>query len=143
MPDVEDNRIDKLGLSARSIEGYKLLDKNHNIDGNPMPIGMGGSGIVYKARQFLHEDAYVDRAIKFFMYEESILTDNPQKEPVSNDDFISEIGNITTFNHQSLIRVVSAGIYKCSEGNIPYIVTDYIDGTTLTNVIGLDPQCID
>jgi len=132
-----DTRDSKLELEIDCIPGYQLLDENFSTDGKPSSIGRGGSGIVYKARQILYADsnAYVDRAIKFFMYQDSILVSNPEKKPISGDDFISEIGNITTFNHQSLIRVISAGYHNCASGKIPYIISDLIEGTTLKAVI--------
>lgn len=130
-----DTRETKLELSTDSIEGYKLLDSDFGTVKKPHPIGRGGSGIVYKARQTLYEDAYVDRAIKFFMYEDELLENDSKKIPISEEDFISEIVNITTFNHQSLIRVIGAGFHTSDEGKIPYIITDFIDGTTLKSVI--------
>ncbi len=136
--DAVDTRHEKLELTTECVSGYKILDSDLGLEGLPHPIGDGGSGIVYKARQTLYEDAYVDRAIKFFMYDDEILKNDPDKKPISEDDFISEIGNVTTFNHQSLIRVIGAGVHTCGEGAIPYIVTDFIEGTTLKEVI--EPQ---
>lgn len=132
---VVDTRDEKLNLSIDSVKGYKLLDIEQGLEGSPHVIGRGGSGIVYKARQTLYEDAFVDRAIKFFMYDDQLLANDTNKKPISEDNFISEIGNVTTFNHQSLIRVIGAGFHKCEEGKIPYIVTDFIEGTTLKAVI--------
>lgn len=130
-----DSRIEKLSLEARSINGYVLLDGKRQENDPPAPIGNGGSGIVYRARQKLHTKAFVDRAIKFFLYEDSIVKELDKKTPISESEFISEIGNITKFNHQSLIRVVDAGIYQCGEGDIPFIITDFIEGTTLKDVL--------
>jgi len=132
-----DTRPVRLGLKSGSIEGYDLLDENSETVCDPYAIGFGGSGIVYKAKQRLYKTSFALRAIKFFMYEDSILANDENKEPISEDDFISEIGNVTTFNHQSLIRVVGAGFHVCDAGSIPYIITDFIDGTTLKKV--LDP----
>lgn len=129
-----DTRAEKLNLSTRSIDGYELLDSSSDTS-EPKPIGKGGSGIVYKAKQRLYKSAYVDRAVKFFLYEDEILEKHPEKKPISEDDFISEIANITTFNHQALIRVIDAGFHECDAGKIPYIVSDFIEGTTLKNVI--------
>lgn len=132
---IEDTRHGQLSLSTNSLSGYLLLDINGAAEEEPFVIGKGGSGIVYKARQQLYQSAYVDRAVKFFIYEDSILTNFPDREPISEEDFISEIGNITTFNHQSLIRVIDAGYHMCDAGKIPYIISDFIEGTTLKHVI--------
>ncbi len=130
--EAPDTRHKQLNLLADSLNGYVLQnDDSHNLS----PIGKGGSGIVYKARQKFHGETYVDRAIKFFIYEDKILEADSDKKPISEEDFISEIANITKFNHQSLIKVVDAGIHDCDAGKVPYLVTDFIPGPTLEEVI--------
>jgi len=133
-----DSRHTKLGLNSSCIDGYQLLNKEKKGGGIPHTIGSGGSGIVYRARQYLYDTAYVDRAVKFFMYNDEILANDPGKKPISEGDFKSEIGNITSFNHESLIRVIGAGMHNCSAGETPYIIMDYIEGTTLKDII--EPQ---
>lgn len=132
---ILDTRNHKLSLTTKSIDGYELLDQNGQTEASPWVIGKGGSGIVYKARQNLHSTAHVDRAIKFFIYEDALVKELSKETPISDDEFVSEIANVTKFNHQSLIRVIDAGLFSCDFGEIPYIVTDFIDGTTLKNVI--------
>jgi len=131
----KDTRQERLELGRSPISGYEFDEVDEN--GVPKPVGAGGSGIVFKARQNLHEAAYVDRAVKFFIYRDDIakMTLHRVNGPVSDEDFVSEIANISNFNHQSLIRVVDAGFYKTADGKIPYIVTDFIEGPTLKQVI--------
>ena len=105
--------------------------------GEVEPIGGGGSGIVYRAVQDLHGLASADRAVKFFIYRDDIAeyTHHKHSGPISREDFVAEIGNITSFNHQSLIRVIDAGIYRVDGSDVPYIVTDFVNGPTLKDVI--------
>jgi HD superfamily phosphohydrolase len=136
-----DTRHGQLKLEETSIQGYQFLDENDN-PGEPFSIGMGGSGIVYKVRQVFPvgpDEVFVKRAIKFFLFRDDIadLTQHRKEGPVGKNDFLSEIANITQFNHQSLVRVIDAGLYKGGGlgVSVPYIVTDFVDGPTLKEVI--------
>lgn len=131
MKSVADTRDEQLGLSENSISGYQLLPASQEQSGDITPLGRGGSGIVYRARQILFENSSVERALKFFIYDDEILAERPDKPTISLSDFESEIANICNFNHQNLIRVVGAGFHHCSAGKIPYIVSDLVRGTTL------------
>ncbi len=132
---IVDTRDKQLDLREDSIPGYQLISGDSESGNGLSPLGKGGSGIVYRARQMLFEGASVDRAVKFFIYDDEILADRPEKSPISLEDFESEIANICTFNHQNLIRVVGAGFHNCSAGKIPYIVSDLVRGTTLKEVL--------
>ncbi len=122
-----------------SIKNYMLVsaDAAHGII---EPLGEGGSGIVFKALQVLHKEVVINRAIKFFMYRDDIakFTKHKYDGPISIDDFLSEIRNISSFSHENLLSVVDAGIHIHGEHKIPYIVTDYINGPTLRHVINPD-----
>lgn len=122
-----------------TLKNFRLINSEYSDEGNEFiePLGEGGSGIVFKAIQELHEDIAIDRAIKFFMYRDDIakFTKHKYEGPVSHDDFLSEIRNISLFTHEGLIGVVDAGIFKSDNYRIPYIVTDFINGPTLRHVI--------
>lgn len=123
-----------------TLKGYTLAHP-HRISKcestRVLPIGEGGSGVVFLAIQELHEGVSIDRAIKFFIYRDDIaeLTKHRYAGPVSKKDFLSEIKNISTFNHENLVKVVDAGIYESDGVQIPYIVTEFINGPTLKQVI--------
>jgi len=125
-----------------SIKSYTLVnpDEVNNTNSSIEPLGKGGSGIVFKALQILHENIVIERAIKFFMYEDEIakITQHKYTGPISSEDFLAEIRNISSFNHENIISVVDAGIYKKEEYEIPFIVTDYVNGPTLRHVIDPD-----
>ena len=131
-----DTRVDKLNLRSDAIEGYCLLGPDDNETSNPEPIGEGGSGVVYKAKQKLYGNSYANRAVKFFIYKDEILNENPEKQLSSENEFLNEIANIVKFNHQNLIQVINAGDYQYNGTKIPYLVTDFIDGTTLKDILG-------
>lgn len=131
---VKDTRPERLELGKNVIEGFTFPD----FDGQKVtPLGAGGSGIVFRASQTIAENVTIHRAIKFFLYRDDIarLSKHKKGGPVSSQDFKAEVYNITSFNHQNLVKVIDAGLYPCSEGEVPYIVTDYISGPTLKSVI--------
>lgn len=103
---------------------------------NEIPIGKGGSGIVYKAKQIYCQDDTIssERAIKFFLYDEK----HSNLGIVSIVNFEFEIRNITRLNHQNILKVIDGGYYSCEDYNknkieIPYIVTDFVNGENLEN----------
>lgn len=137
-----DKRKQIFEFKKLSVKNYKIVnpDNHRNNDSNIEPLGEGGSGIVFKAIQILHDGIVIERAIKFFMYRDNIayLTRHRYDGPVSSEDFLSEIRNISSFSHEGLISVVDAGIYSIDEYDIPFIVTDYVNGPTLRHVINPD-----
>lgn len=101
---------------------------------NEEPLGKGGSGIVYKATQIYCGDETIvsDRAIKFFLFSD----DHADYGVVSTQNFNYEIRNITQLNHQNVLKVIDGGYFQCKDEsgkkiNIPYIVTDYVNGENL------------
>jgi HD superfamily phosphohydrolase len=137
-----DKRSDIFKFTELSLKSYRLVsaDSSDNSSQNIEPLGEGGSGIVFKAYQELHESIVIDRAIKFFMYRDDIakFPNHKYGGPVSNDDFLSEIRNISSFSHENLISVVDAGIHVTGDYKIPFIVTDFVNGPTLRHVIDPD-----
>lgn len=138
MEKSKDTRSARLALKDGKIAGYSfpVVEK----DGHVRELGAGGSGIVFRADQVITEGVHVPRAIKFFMYRDDIaeITEHKKRGPISRGDFESEIVNITSFNHQYLVKVISAGFYGCDEGSVPYIVTDYVSGPTMRDVISIE-----
>lgn len=100
-----------------------------------IPVGEGGSGIVYAANQIFSNDlkAYAKRAIKFFAYKDDLID---KLGYVSKDNFDIEIENISRFNHQNILKVIDGNYYEVTidDSNrilIPYTVTEFIDGPNL------------
>ena len=120
------------------IKNLRLLTRPgsaHLTHSDLVPLGEGGSGIVYLAAQTLHENVEVMRAIKFFMYRDDIADLTAHGTPVSKDDFLTEVVNIAGLRHEHLTKVIDAGMYSVEGLAIPYLVTEYIHGPTLRDVI--------
>ncbi len=128
-------------VSEKSIkEHYKLVNPKGECPahGSPIePVGKGGSGVVFRAQQDLHDGITIDRAVKFFMYRDDIaqITKHRYQGPISTEDFLAEITNIATFNHEYLVKVIDAGVYSVDSLSIPFIITDFIEGPTLRDII--------
>src|SRR5581483_5216119 len=101
------------------------------------PLGEGGSGVVFKVAQVLHHTITIERALKLFMYRENIaaLTFHSTNMGISNKDFLNEIINISGFSHENLVKVTDAGLHTIKGQEIPYIVTDFVAGPTLKDII--------
>ncbi len=84
-------------------------------------IGMGGMAIVYKAK-----DRKLDRFVTFKVMREEFANDD---EFLSR--FVIEARAAAKLNHQNIVNVYDVG----QEGNINYIVMEYIDGVTLKDLI--------
>ena len=128
-------QVDSLG------EKYRFELEN----GECKPIGEGGSGIVYKADQvFCDVDSvFAPRAVKFFAFRDDLVAEYGY---ASNDNFRTEIINITKFNHQNILKVVDGDYYTVyineQEVKIPYTVTEYVDGYTLETVFEEDESIL-
>lgn len=120
---------------------YKITSKSKVKAKNAAkPLGEGGSGVVYLAEQVFIDNIKVKRALKFFLFRDDIakkildeLKQTPSLESTKN--FNEEIVNISSFNHENIIKIVDGGILDRNDYQIPYIVTDYIDGDTLSDFI--------
>lgn len=122
--------------------------RNYNIVSNEppdgdlaKPLGEGGSGIVYLAEQTFVDTIKVKRAIKFFVFRDDIAKDHETSGRVSSQNFNDEILNISSFNHENIIKIIDGGIEKRNGENIPYIVTDFVEGNSLDKFVK-DPKII-
>lgn len=101
-------------------------------------LGTGGSGIVYLANQiFDNKDQQISkkRAVKFFIYREDLID---ELGLTSSSNFNTEITNISNLDHQNILKVIDVGNYKVTidneEKDIPYTITEFIDGPTFDNL---------
>lgn len=92
-------------------ERYKIIEK----------IGVGGMAIVYRAK-----DEKLDRFVTFKVLKEEFISD---------EDFIKrfnvEARAAAKLNHHNIVSVYDVG----NDGNVYYIVMEYIDGFTLKEFI--------
>lgn len=133
-----DSRVELLEItSGTTLEGGYIVG---DAGGNPYILGSGGSGIVILARQELAPGIAINRAVKYFLYREGIQELAKSDTIVSVSNFGQEIENIAKLSHQNVTKVIDAG-YRAvgSDGkkqrNIPYLVTEYVDGLTLERLV--------
>lgn len=113
-------------------------------DGNYIPVGGGGSGIVYAANQIFDNKSEIcsKRAIKFFVFREDLME---QWGYVSKENFNVEIQNIAQFNHQNILKVIDGDYYEVSIDDeivpIPYMITEFIDGSDLESALKNKNTC--
>ena len=95
-------------------------------------IGEGGSGIVYLAEQAFVGNIKVNRAIKFFVYRDDLAnqTIHQFSDRISSKNFNDEILNISSFNHENIIKIIDGGVIERNGHNIPFIITDYVQPLT-------------
>ena len=90
-------------------ENYKIISfKPEEDDIYARPLGEGGSGIVYLSEQSFIESIKVKRAIKFFVYRDDIadMTVHEFSGRISSKNFNDEILNISSFNHENIIKII-------------------------------------
>src|SRR5262249_25727190 len=105
------------GLAAGTVISgeYQILEQ----------IGRGGMGVVYKARQ-----AGLNRLVVIKM----ILAGEHASE-ASRQRFRIEAEAAARLEHEGMVRVYGTG----SEAGLPYLVMEYVDGTSLKDQINGAP----
>jgi eukaryotic-like serine/threonine-protein kinase len=94
------------------------LAERYEIEGE---LGRGGMGIVYKAR-----DKVLDRVVAL-----KVLPDALHENPRALDNFLREAKSAAKLNHPNIVTVYDAG----SQNGQYYIAMEYVDGTTLKEVV--------
>lgn len=102
-------------MIGQTIQHYKIIDK----------LGEGGMGVVYKAH-----DTKLDRTVALkFLPDKSSLND------VDNQRFSQEARAAARLNHPNICTIHSIDEY---EGQ-PFLVMEYVEGTTLSELIRNEP----
>lgn len=97
---------------ARNMFGhYEIIDV----------IGRGGMGVVYRA----HDHA-LDRIVAL-----KVLRDDLRRQPKLVTRFQREAQATAQLDHPNIVQILAVG----SEGGLPYIAMDYIDGTPLNKIL--------
>lgn len=126
------SRRELLNIEQINIDKYCFIRGKKTI-----LLGEGGSGIVYQAKQIFSPNVTVERAIKFFIFKDDLIS--KLDTYVSSSNFKDEIVNISRFNHQNILKIIDGGYYITENIKIPYIVSDYVDGKTLEEL--LEDEC--
>lgn len=128
-------REEYLNLNKKALgDKYVFLDEIK-------PIGQGGTGIVYLVNQVFGKDENIiaKRAVKFFVFRDDLAD---KWGIVSMNNFRTEIKHITQFSHQNILKVIDGDYYYVEiEGEsyeIPYMVTEYIEGENLEDILSKD-----
>lgn len=127
----------------KPFRNYLIVSKEaNNNDVLAKPLGEGGSGIVYLAEQTFVKNIKVKRAVKFFVFRDDIAKAHETSGKVSIQNFNDEILNISSFNHENIIKIIDGGLEERNGEEIPYIVTDYVEGHSLDEFLK-NPQLIE
>jgi tetratricopeptide (TPR) repeat protein len=100
---------------ASVVSGCEILDE----------IGRGGMGVVYRARQLR-----LNRIVALKM----ILAGN-HAGPETMSRFLNEAEVIARIQHRNIVQVHQCG----GEGELPYLVMEYVDGGSLARVLDGTP----
>lgn len=98
--------------------GTRLADRYEIVE----VVGRGGMGVVYKVRQ-----EYMDRMMAIKMLHSHMVADS---EAVKR--FFREAKTVSQVRHHHIITLYDFGMSKLGQ---PYLVMDYLEGTSLKNVI--------
>ena len=85
------------------------------------PIGAGGMGEVYKAR-----DTRLDRTVAV-----KVLPAGMAADPQVRERFEREARSISALNHPNICTVHDVGRHRVSDQDVDYLVMEYLDGETL------------
>ena len=106
------SKAPEAGLIGKVIDGrYRILEK----------LGEGGSGIVYKAEHTVFQNFI---AIK-------VLHPRHASDERALRRFLHEARTVVRLRHPNAIAVHEFGVV----GNLPYLVMEYVEGLSLTNLI--------
>ncbi|GAA2617320.1 Stk1 family PASTA domain-containing Ser/Thr kinase [Actinomadura fulvescens] len=100
----------------------RLLGGRYELDG---VIGRGGMAEVYRAR-----DLRLDRVVAV-----KTLRSDLARDPTFQARFRREAQSAASLNHPSVIAVYDTGEDQIGDTSIPYIVMEYVDGSTLRDLL--------
>src|SRR5436305_10394565 len=92
------------------------------------PIGAGGMGEVYRAR-----DTRLDRIVAI-----KILPSHPSEDPEAKERFEREARTISSLNHPNICT-----LYVGHQNGVDYVVMEYLEGETLPRPLGQGSACLD
>lgn len=91
-------------------------------------IGRGGMSAVYKARHIL-----MDRLVAIKILKRELVTDNS-----SLLRFQQESKAVSLLQHPNVVNVFDFGV--TSDGGVPYLIMDYLEGRTVSAIISQEGQ---
>ncbi|MFN8466162.1 MAG: protein kinase family protein [Caldilineaceae bacterium] len=106
-----------------------------------VPLGQGGSSVVFLARQVIFAPdtgpRSVARAVKFYLLSPTLArrTDPRSMQTANTRSMQNEIEHLTSVQHASILKVIDAGVCTREGAAVNYLVTDYVPGPTLADVL--------
>jgi serine/threonine protein kinase len=115
-----------------------------------VPLGQGGSSVVFLARQVVFAPdtgpRSVARAVKFYLLSPTLAqrTDPRNLQAANTRSMHNEIEHLTSVHHTNILKVIDAGVCTRSGAAVNYLVTEYVPGPTLADVLacGAAPPAI-
>ncbi len=116
---------------------YVLVSATRPKNEYVVPLGEGGSSVVFLAYQVLLEQEVIPRALKFFVLSAALAQqyEECQVQTANTQNVRNEIIHLTSLQHTNILRATDAGTCEMEEGEVDFLVTDYIPGPTLNEVI--------
>lgn len=115
--------------------------RRHARTGCVAPLGQGGSSVVFLARQVLF-DAHsgpqcVTRAVKFYLLSPTLARHcEPRRLQTANAQSLhNEVETLTSVQHANILKVIDTGVCERGGTAINYLVTEYVPGPTLAEII--------
>ena len=105
------------------------------------PLGQGGSSVVFLARQVVFAPdtgpRSVARAVKFYLLSPTLArrTDPRSMEAANTRSMQNEIEHLTSVQHANVLKVIDAGVCTRGSAAVNYLVTEYVPGPTLADVL--------
>ena len=105
------------------------------------PLGEGGSSVVFLARQVVFaphsRPQSVARAVKFYLLSPTLARhcDPRQQQAANIRNMRNEIENLAGIRHANILKVIDTGVCLRGGTAVDYLVTDYVPGPTLAEVI--------
>ena len=123
-----DHRVGATFRSGRKFENDSTQTRFPEIEGYEIKskLGQGGMGAV-----FLAVDKRLDREVAIKVVSQQVA--NSEK---LTDRFISEVKAVAALNHPNIAQLYDAQM----SAEPPYLVMEYVDGTTLEEYLQLHPQ---
>ena len=111
------------------------------------PLGEGGSSVVFLARQVVCDPhrgpQTIARAVKFYLLSPTLARhcDPRQQQAANIQNLRNEIENLISIRHANILKGIDTGV--CVRSGIPvdYLVTEYVPGPTLAEVIACGAAC--
>jgi serine/threonine protein kinase len=106
-----------------------------------VPLGQGGSSVVFLARQVVFAPdtgpRSVPRAVKFYLLSPTLArrTDPRNLQAANTRSMCNEIEHLTSVQHTNILKVIDAGVCTRGSAAVNYLVTEYVPGPTLADVL--------